>query len=172
MNTATTTLTLTPGYFSGRNAFDWLFAAIVVAGGAYAFANYAQYMDVYEKGILVGSVPAGIAIGWFWRPLRVLMLVVAGAALLAIASYGGDLARAENVFWLKYFLSSQSAILWMSVLFVMATVFYWIGLLAKGQAAVMERMGVSPIQRARLGPVVAVHSRPSGRNTSSSGGVR
>ena len=48
MNTATTTLTLTPGYFSSRNWFDWLFAAIVVAGGAYAFANYSQYMAVYE----------------------------------------------------------------------------------------------------------------------------
>ena len=43
-------------------------------------------------------------------------------------SYQGDLARADSVFWLKYFLSSQSAILWMSVLFFMSTVFYWIGM--------------------------------------------
>jgi ABC-type transport system involved in cytochrome c biogenesis permease subunit len=35
------------------------------------------------------------------------------------------------VFWLKYFLSSQSAILWMSVLFFMSTtIFYWIGMFA------------------------------------------
>ncbi|MEJ6021845.1 c-type cytochrome biogenesis protein CcsB [Ramlibacter sp. PS4R-6] len=141
MNTATTTLTLTPGYLSTRTWFDWLFAAIVAAGGAYVFANYAQYMDVYEKGILVGAVPAAIWIGWFWRPLRALMLVVAGAALLSIASYAGDLARAESVFWLKYFLSSQSAILWMSVLFLMATLFYWIGFFARGQAAAMTRIG-------------------------------
>ena len=33
-----------------------------------------------------------------------------------------SLARADTVFWLKYFLSSQSAILWMSVLFFMSTV--------------------------------------------------
>jgi ABC-type transport system involved in cytochrome c biogenesis permease subunit len=45
-----------------------------------------------------------------------------------------DLARAETVFWLKYFLSSQSAILWMSMLFFMSTVFYWIGMFARGQA--------------------------------------
>jgi cytochrome c-type biogenesis protein CcsB len=32
---------------------------------------------------------------------------------------------------LKYFLSSQSAILWMSALFVLATLFYWIGLLSR-----------------------------------------
>jgi cytochrome c-type biogenesis protein CcsB len=141
MNTATSTLTLNPGYLSGRTWFDWLFAAIVMAGGAYAFANYAPYMDVYEKGILVAAVPAAIWVGWFWRPLRVLMLVATGASLLALASYGGDLGRAETTFWLKYFLSSQSAILWMSVLFLMATVFYWIGVFAKGQSAVMGRLG-------------------------------
>ena len=52
MNTATTTLSLHEGFFSRRNWFDWLFAAIVAVGGAYAFARYAAYMDVYEKGIL------------------------------------------------------------------------------------------------------------------------
>jgi cytochrome c-type biogenesis protein CcsB len=141
MNTATQTLTLTPGYFSTRNWLDWLFAAVVVAGGAYAFANYAQYMDVYEKGILVGAVPAAIWVGWFWRPLRILMLVVAGASLLSFASYQGNLANAESKFWLKYFLSSQSAILWMAVLFLMATIFYWIGMFARGQADAMTRIG-------------------------------
>ena len=43
----------------------------------------------------------------------------------------GDLARADTVFWLKYFLSSQRAILWMSVLFFMSTVFYWLGFFAR-----------------------------------------
>src|SRR3569832_1174771 len=113
MNTATNTLTLNPGFFSTRNWFDWLFAAIVIAGGAYAFASYAPYMDVYEKGILVGAVPAAIWLGWSWRPLRTLMLVVAAVSLLAIASYQGSLADAEAKFWLKYLFSSQSAILWM-----------------------------------------------------------
>src|SRR3569832_234385 len=141
MNTATTTLTLNPGYLSTRNWFDWLFAAIVVAGGAFAFANYAQYMDVYEKGILVAAVPAAIWVGWFWRPVRVLMLVVAGASLLALASYGGNLANAESKFWLKYFLSSQSAILWMAVLFLMSTMFYWFGVIATSQSAAMTRIG-------------------------------
>jgi cytochrome c-type biogenesis protein CcsB len=144
MNTATTTartITLDEGFFSRRNGFDWTFALAVVLGGGYAFAKYGQFMDVYEKGILLAAMPAGIWLGWFWRPLRVLMLVVAGFSLLGIASYQGDLARADNVFWLKYFLSSQSAILWMSVLFVMSTVFYWIGMFARGQAATMETIG-------------------------------
>ena len=61
--------------------------------------------------------------------------------MLAIALYEGNLARAESVFWLKYFLSSQSAILWMSVLFFMSTVFYWIGMFSPRQGGAMERIG-------------------------------
>ena len=144
MNTATattTTISLNEGAFARRTWFDWLFAAIVLAGGAFAFARYAQYMDVYEKGILIGTVPAAIWIGWFWRPLRVLMLAVAAFSLLGVASYEGSLARADQVFWLKFFLSSQSAILWMSVLFFMSTVFYWLGMFARGQGSTMEAIG-------------------------------
>ena len=124
------TLRLNEGYFAKRNILDWVFAVLVTGGFLYAFARYSAYMDVYEKGILFGAIPATIAMGWFWRPLRVLMMVVAGFALLGIASYQGDLAQAEQVFWLKYFLSSQSAILWMSVLFFMSTIFYWLGMFA------------------------------------------
>ncbi|MGE0496845.1 MAG: c-type cytochrome biogenesis protein CcsB [Ramlibacter sp.] len=139
MNTAT--ITLHEGFFSRRTLADWLFAALVAAGGLFAFARYAGFMDVYEKGILLAAVPATVWIGWFWRPLRLLMVVVAAFALMAVAAYQGSLARAEQVFWLKYFLSSQSAILWMSVLFFMSTVFYWIGMFARGQSATMELIG-------------------------------
>jgi len=143
MNTAsTTTLTLHGGgFFSQRNWFDWLFAFLIVVGGGYAFARYGAYMDVYEKGILVAAVPAAIWIGWFWKPLRVLMMVAAAASLLGVLSYRGSLASADTVFWLKYFLSSQSAILWMSVLFFMSTAFYWIGMFSPRQGAVMEMIG-------------------------------
>jgi cytochrome c-type biogenesis protein CcsB len=143
------TLSLNEGYFAKRNLLDWIFAVLVVAGGLYGFAKYSAYMDVYEKGILFAAMPAAIAMGWFWRPLRVLMVVVVGFALLGIASYqvdgAGNLARADQLFWLKYFLSSQSAILWMSVLFFMSTIFYWIGMFAgregSMQSAAFESMG-------------------------------
>ena len=135
------TLDLNQGYFAKRNLLDWAFAALVLAGGLYAFTRYNAFMDVYEKGILLAAMPAAIAMGWFWRPLRVLMVVVSGFALLGIASYQGDLARAEQVFWLKYFLSSQSAILWMSVLFFMSTIFYWLGMFSKNQAGALESLG-------------------------------
>ena len=130
---ANSTMSLSQGYFASRNAMDWLFAAVLAGGFLYAFARYGGFMDVYEKGILLAAIPAGIALGWFWRPLRTLMLLVAGFALLGIFSYQSDLGRAEQVFWLKYFLSSQSAILWKSKLFFMSTIFYWIGMFTGNQ---------------------------------------
>jgi hypothetical protein len=42
--------------------------------------------------------------------------------------YAGELDNGSKKFWLRMMLSSQSAILWMSVMFVISTVFYWIGL--------------------------------------------
>ena len=154
MTTQTTTLqnsggqdafVLHEGYFVRRNVLDWLFAALVLAGGLFAFLRYQSAMDGYEQAILLGTIPAAIAMGWFWRPLRALMLVVTLASLLGIWSYQGDLANAEQVFWLKYFLSSQSAILWMSVLFFMGTLFYWLGMIAGqgegGRSASFELMG-------------------------------
>ncbi|MBP7958160.1 MAG: cytochrome c biogenesis protein CcsA, partial [Ottowia sp.] len=136
-----TTVTLGGGYFARRTWGDWLFALLVVAGAVFAFQRYHASMDIYEKWILAGTAPVLIGLGWFWRPLRTLMLVVAGLSLLAVVSYGGDLRRADSVFWLKYFLSSQSAILWMSMIFFMSTVFYWLGMFSRGQADALEGIG-------------------------------
>jgi len=139
------TLTLESGFFARRSLFDWVFAAIVLVGGLFTLQRYGAFMDVYEKGILLAAIPFFAWLGWFWRPLRVLMLAVAGLSLLALASYQdggqGQLERADSVFWLKYFLSSQSAILWMSVLFCMSTVFYWIGMFSRGEGTAMSRIG-------------------------------
>jgi cytochrome c-type biogenesis protein CcsB len=136
-----TTMTLNPGYWSRRSLGDWAFAFITLAGMLFAFFRYQHAMDVYEQGILLASGPAAVALGWFWRPLRHLMMAVAALSLAAITAYNGQLARAEEVFWLKYFLSSQSAILWMCMLFFISTVFYWTGMLIRGQGETMERLG-------------------------------
>jgi cytochrome c-type biogenesis protein CcsB len=150
MNTTTTapqaalqTLSLgRPGPLARRSVYDWLFALVVVLGAGYAFQRYHAAMDGYEKGILLGAVPALVALGWFWGALRHLSLGVAAATLLAISlynrhtdSFGADLSQADKVFMLKYFISSQSAILWMAVLFVMSTVLYWIGFFTGGPLA-------------------------------------
>lgn len=121
-----------------RPPSDWLYAVVVLALTAWGFWRFGSAMDVYEQGILLAAAPSVIAMGWFWRPVRLLLLASGlatwGAAALymrATDDYGADLAKGEQIFWLKYFLSSQSAILWMSVLFFMSTVFYWIGLVSK-----------------------------------------
>jgi len=137
----TTTMTLNPGYLSRRNWLDWLFALLAVIGTGVAFALYSHAMDGYEQAILACTLPVVVWLGWFWAPLRNLMLVVAAVSLLAIQSYGGDLARAEQVFWLKYFISSQSAILWMSMLFFISTAFYWAGMFIRGQSDTLELLG-------------------------------
>ncbi|AOI72151.1 cytochrome C biogenesis protein [Burkholderia ubonensis] len=116
-------------------AVDWLFALAMVAGAAFALSRYAGFMNGYDEAVLVGAVPALVTLGWRWKPARLLMALIAALALLSMQIYQGDLARADSAFFLKYFLSSQSAILWMSALFVLATVFYWIGTLARSASA-------------------------------------
>jgi len=128
------TYTEAPGYFRRLGIFDWLYAAALLAAALFALNQYGAYMDVYEKAILVLSAPTFAALGWHWKPLRWLMPAVALLALGAISLYGGSLEAANTRFWLRYMLSSQSAILWMSVCFFLSTLFYWIGFLSRSQA--------------------------------------
>jgi cytochrome c-type biogenesis protein CcsB len=145
----TTTLTLgRASPLSRRSAFDWLFALLVIGGAGFVWQRYGAAMDGYERGILLCAVPSLIALGWFWAPLRALSLGVGAVSLLAIALYlrqtdafGADLAAADKVFWLKYLLSSQSAILWMSVLVFMSTLAYWTGLLIGRGSDTAQRIG-------------------------------
>ena len=111
--------------------FDWLFAAIVAGGMLFALSRYGDFMDGYEKAILLASIPALALFGWFWKPFRVLFIVVGALSLVALGQYDGDLGRMEQAFLLKYLISSQAAIMWMCALFLFATVTYWAGLLAR-----------------------------------------
>ncbi|HTH75998.1 MAG TPA: c-type cytochrome biogenesis protein CcsB [Trinickia sp.] len=111
--------------------FDWLFALAVAGGAGFALTRYHAFMNYYDKLVLVCAVPALIVLGWRWKPARLLAIGIAALSLLSLQIYQGNLARADSAFFLKYFLSSQSAILWMCALFVLATLFYWIGLLSR-----------------------------------------
>jgi cytochrome c-type biogenesis protein CcsB len=115
--------------------FDVLFGLILLAGSVYAWQRFHAYMDVYEQVMLFASA-AGLAwLGWFWKPFRTYLLACGGLALVGAVLYQGDLTRAESVFWLKYMLSSQSAVMWMCVLFALATLMYWVGLLRRAETA-------------------------------------
>jgi cytochrome c-type biogenesis protein CcsB len=120
-----------PGFFKRLSAIDWLFGAGLLFASLFALQRYGSFMDVYEQAILVLAAPTFALLGWHWKPVRWLMPLIAVLALSAISLYGGSLDAANQKFFLKYMLSSQSAILWMSALFVFSTVFYWGGLLAR-----------------------------------------
>ncbi len=113
--------------------FDWLFAVIVASAGLFALSRFGDYMDVYEKGILLVAIPAIAGFGWFWKPFRPLFILVGIASLFAVSQYHGDLARMEEAFFLKYLISSQAAIMWMCALFGLATLTYWAGLLTRSE---------------------------------------
>ena len=122
-----------PGYFKRLTIVDWLYAAVLLAGALFALNRFGQYMDVYEKGILLLAVPTFAWLGWQWKPVRLLMAVLAALSLASISLYGGSLDAANTRFFLKYGLSSQSAILWMSTLFFLSTLFYWGGLAMRSE---------------------------------------
>ena len=120
-----------PGYFRRLGPLDWLFGVGLLAAVLFALQRFGGYMDYYEKAILVLAAPTFAALGWGWKPVRWLIPLIAVLALWAVSLYGGSLDAANQKFFLKYMLSSQSAILWMSAMFVFSTVFYWLGLLSR-----------------------------------------
>ncbi len=157
MSTSMRAIQAPPGFLAGKGLFDWLFAALVLTGAVVALTRFGMFMDGYDKSILLGAVPGIIWLSWFWKPLRLLVGLTAALSLLAVFAYQGELSRSEQVFWLKYFLSSQSAILWMSMLFFMSTVFYWIGLLARegnGMASIGSKLAWTAVLLALVGTMV------------------
>ena len=117
-----------PGYLQARTLYDWLWFVLTLIGGAYVLGIYRSLMDGYEIAIALTVMLMLIVLGWQWSALKSLGLSVAALSLLAIASYGNDLNQAESAFLLKYLLASQSAIMWMSALYVMATAGYFAAL--------------------------------------------
>ncbi|MFO7604381.1 MAG: c-type cytochrome biogenesis protein CcsB [Gammaproteobacteria bacterium] len=108
------------------NLWDALWAVAVLVGAGYAYHRYSSLMDGYEVGILFGTALSVIAMGWFWKSFRTISIAVALVSLWAISLYGADLAAGEQKFLLKFLISSQSATMWMSALFVLATATYFI----------------------------------------------
>jgi cytochrome c-type biogenesis protein CcsB len=115
--------------FARLNLRDAVFAVLTVALFAYGAMKNWGLMDIYEQVILVFSVASIIALGWFWRPLQWVFGWAAVISLGAVAMYAGDLARGETAFGLKYMFASQPLVMWMSVLFILATLSYWVGLI-------------------------------------------
>ncbi|WP_183680764.1 MULTISPECIES: c-type cytochrome biogenesis protein CcsB [unclassified Janthinobacterium] len=125
------TYTQEPGFFKRLSLVDWVYGAGLLAAALFGLARYGEFMDIYEKAILLAAAPTFAWLGWYWKPVRWLIPAAALLSLFAISLYGGQLDMANQKFFLKYMLSSQSAILWMGTLFVLATLFYWISLITR-----------------------------------------
>ena len=124
------------GWFSKPFSWtDWVFTALLLGGAGFATSQYRAFMDVYELSILWSIVPVTAYMAYRWGSLKSLIVVVAALSLMSIAFYSGDLQAAERRFFLKYLLSSPSAILWVGVMFVVATISYWIGLVGRSPTA-------------------------------------
>lgn len=119
----------------------WLLAVVGAGlGGLFAFKGG---MDVYEIAILLGSTAALAALGWYWRDVRGLTFWVAVLTAIALWRYGvhfGDqisvgrealAAVQEKDFFLRFLVSSQSAIMWMSALYVGAAFTYFLALFTR-----------------------------------------
>ena len=114
---------------------DWLYAILLVAGAIFAYSKYSQHMDIYEVGFLFGAAIVFSYLGWRWKNLAKLVVGVGVISLISISMYQGDQARATQAFFLKYLISSQSAVMWMNVLFILAMVTYWFALYKRSDFA-------------------------------------
>jgi len=122
---------------------DFIWLLLVGGLGLGGLLTYSSHMDVYEVSIFIGSVVALAAVGWYWRGIRGLSIAVAAITAIALWRYGvhfGDqisvgreaLAAAQNKdFFLKYLVSSQSAIMWMSALYVGAAFTYFLAMFTR-----------------------------------------
>ncbi len=108
--------------------FDWVWALFLTIGSGYVAQQYAAVMDGYEQAILAGVFVALTVWGWLWKPVRLFSIVVIFLSLFSIWLYGEQLNVQESNFFLKYLISSKSAIMWMSALYVLATMAYFTGL--------------------------------------------
>jgi cytochrome c-type biogenesis protein CcsB len=122
------------GYLPGKARFapaDYAFSAFLLLLAGITWHRYAAGWDIFEKGIFTGCLLAAGGLGRLWKSFRPFFLGVLGLSLLAISQYHGQLAAAEQNFWLRFFIGSQTAIMWMSALYVLATLTYWGTLLSR-----------------------------------------
>jgi cytochrome c-type biogenesis protein CcsB len=122
-------------FFSQLGWRDWLYAIVLMASTVFAYSKYSQFMDAYEITFLFGAGLVFSLLGWCWKPVRLLLLGIAALSMFSIRLYHGDLDSTNHVFFLKFLIGSQTAVMWMNVLFVLAMLTYWFALFARSNFA-------------------------------------
>ncbi|GHD61994.1 c-type cytochrome biogenesis protein CcsB [Jeongeupia chitinilytica] len=119
------------------------FTALVLVAAMISFSRYRGAMDYYEQGILFACAAGLIWFGRFWPAMQRFLPLCGAIALAAIELYDRNLARGGSNFFLKYLLTSQSLVMWMCVLFFLATLMYWIGLLRRSASSLSIASGLT-----------------------------
>ncbi len=112
-----------PSLWQRLTLSDWAWAAIMLVATIGTYYWLWDAMNRYEVVITFFTALTMVGLGWHWPVSRYYMATVCLLSLFAITRYP-ELASAEQDFFLKYLLSSQSAIMWMSALFPAATLVY------------------------------------------------
>jgi cytochrome c-type biogenesis protein CcsB len=114
-------------------AVQWLWRIIMFIAAIGLLVKYQTVFDVYEISIVIFTAVTLAFLGQNWPGFRVHILIVTVLSLFAISRYNNDLSLADSDFFLNYLLASQSAFMWMSALFVGATVVYFAGLVFRSE---------------------------------------
>jgi len=110
---------------------SYMFSLVLASLTIFALLKFNSFMDNYEIIILIGSAITFAWMGNVWSNFRTLFSIIFLLSFISIYFYKGSLEQIELNFFLKYFLSSQSAIMWMTALFPLSLITYWIYLLSK-----------------------------------------
>jgi len=107
------------------------FLALLAGATCYTLLRFGADMDMFDTAILLTSAVGLAVMALAWHALQPLSLGAGLLSLAAISLYGKQLVAADHNFVLKYFLSSQSAIMWMGLSYWASTVLYALGWLRR-----------------------------------------
>jgi len=110
---------------------NYSFGLVLACLTIIAILKFNNFMDNYELIILIGSAITFTWMGNVWPNFRKLLLYTFLLSFISIYLYKGSLEEIELNFFLKYFLSSQSAIMWMTALYPLSLLTYWVYLFSK-----------------------------------------
>ena len=96
-----------------------------------AISKFNNFMDNYEIIILIGSAITFTWMANVWPNFKKLFIFTFLLSFISIYLFKGSLDQIELNFFLKYFLSSQSAIMWMTALYPLSLVIYWVYLFSR-----------------------------------------
>ena len=122
-------------------AVRWLWHGLMALAAGLLIFQYFDVLDYYELAITVFSAGCLSLLGQNWPGFRRHIIIVTLFSFFAIQRYGSDLSLADSDFFLNFILASQSAFMWMSALFVMATVAYFSGLVFRSPFT--EKVGMA-----------------------------